>query len=91
MLKPLLAAAVVLPLLQAARLAEADDQAANVRISNDYQADKAACASLAASARDVCYEQAVARMKVARAELEHRSGVGEQRKSAAADFEVAVP
>jgi hypothetical protein len=74
MLKLLLVAAVVFPLLQAARFAEPADQAANVRISTDYRADKAACALLAASARDLCYEQAGARKKVARAELEYGNG-----------------
>ena len=72
--KPLLVAAVVFPLLQAAYLAEPAYQAANVRISTDYQADKAACASLAAPGQDLCYEQAVARKKVARAELEYANG-----------------
>jgi hypothetical protein len=74
MLKSLLFAAVVFPLLQAAYLAEPVYQAANVRISTDYRADKAACASSAAPARDLCYEQAVARKKVARAELEYGNG-----------------
>ena len=74
MLKPLLVAAVVFPLLQAAHWVEPADKAANVRISTDYQADKAVCAALAAPARDLCYEQAVARKKVARAELEYRIG-----------------
>ncbi len=71
MLKSLLVAVVVFPLLQAAYLAEPAYQTANVRISTDYQAGKAACALVAAPARDLCYEQAVARKKVARAELEY--------------------
>lgn len=74
MFKPLLVAAVVIPLLQAAHLAEPAYQAANVRISTDYQADKVACAPLAAPARELCYEQARARKKVARAELEYSNG-----------------
>lgn len=72
MFKPLLVAAVAIPLLHAAHLAEPAYQASNIRISTDYQADKLACASVAAAlARDVCFEQARARKKVARAELEH--------------------
>jgi hypothetical protein len=72
--KPLLVAVIAFPLLLAARVAEPAYQAANVRISTDYRADKAACASLPAARRDVCYENAGARRKVARAELEHGNG-----------------
>jgi hypothetical protein len=74
MFKHLLVAAVAFPLLQAAQRAEPAYQAANTRISTDYQADKAACAPLAAQARDVCFEQARARKKVTRAELEYSQG-----------------
>ncbi len=74
MFKPLLVAAVLFPLLQVVHVAEPAEQAANVRISTNYQADKAACAGIAAAAQDLCYEQAVARKKVARAELEY--GIG---------------
>jgi hypothetical protein len=73
-LKALLVATVVFPLLLAARIAEPAYQTANVRISTDYRADKAACGSLAAQPRDVCYELARARRKVSRAELEYGSG-----------------
>lgn len=55
MLKLLVAAVVVFPLLHAVHLAEPADQAAIVRISTDYQADKAACAPMAAPARGLCY------------------------------------
>jgi hypothetical protein len=71
MFKHLLVAAVAFPLLQAAQRAEPAYQAANTRISSDYQIDKAACAPLAAQAREVCLEQARARKKVTRAELEY--------------------
>ena len=74
MFKPLLAAAVALSLIQAAHRAEPAYQAANTRISTEYQADKVACASLAAPARDLCLEQARARKKVTRAELEYGQG-----------------
>ncbi len=74
MFKSLLVAVVALPLLLAARVCDPAFQAANSRISADYRAAKTACASRAGQPRDACYEQARARRKVARAELEE--GVG---------------
>jgi hypothetical protein len=75
MFKHLLVAAVAFPLLQAAQRAEpAYYQAANTRISTDYQAEKGVCTALAAQARDVCFERARARKKVTRAELEYHHG-----------------
>lgn len=73
-LKLLVVAVVVFPLLHAVRLAAPADQAAQVRISTDYRANKAACAAMAAAARQLCYEQAVERKKVARSELEYGLG-----------------
>jgi hypothetical protein len=75
-LKLLVAAVVVFPLLHAVRLAEPADQAAIVRISTVHHAAKAVCAPMAAPAQGLCYEQAAARKKVARAELEYGVGVG---------------
>lgn len=74
MLKHLLVAAVAFPLLQTAQRTEPAYQAANTRISTKYQTDKRACMPLAAQARDVCFEQARARKKVTRAELEYSHG-----------------
>lgn len=74
MIKSLLVATALLPLLLAAHVAEPAYQAANVRISTDYRAEKAACGSLAAQPHDVCHERARARRKVARAELEYSNG-----------------
>ena len=64
------AALLALPLAQAATMAKPDYKAAKARISADYKADKAACASLSANAKDICVEEAKAKAKVARAELE---------------------
>ena len=64
-------AMLVMPLAQAATMSKADYTAAKTRISADYKADKAACASLAGNAKDVCHEQAKAKEKIARAELEY--------------------
>ncbi|MFM9880313.1 MAG: hypothetical protein ACKVOO_07880, partial [Burkholderiaceae bacterium] len=41
------------------------------RISEGYKADKAACKPMSANAKDVCIEEAKAKEKVARAELEY--------------------
>lgn len=68
----LLAAGIaMLPLAQAATLAKADYAAEKTRISASYKADKAACGTLTANAKDICVEEAKAKEKVARAELEY--------------------
>lgn len=56
---------------QAATMAKADYQAGKTRISADYKADKAACSSMSANAKDICVQEAKAKEKVARAELEY--------------------
>ena len=65
------ASILVLPLAQAATMTKADYNAGKTRISADYKADKAACAGQAGNAKDICVEQAKAKEKVARAELEY--------------------
>lgn len=65
------AAFLALPLAQAANLSKDDYQAGKTRIGSTYKADKAACASLAANAKDICVEEAKAKEKVARAELQY--------------------
>ena len=65
------AALLALPLAQAATMSKPDYKAAKTRIGADYKADKAACASFSANAKDVCIEQAKAKEKVSRAELEY--------------------
>jgi hypothetical protein len=73
LLKPslVIAALLAFPLAQAATMAKADYTAAKTRIGATYKADKAACASFTANARDICIEQAKGKEKVARAELEY--------------------
>lgn len=56
---------------QAATISKAEYKADKTRISADYKADKAACAALAGNAKDICVEEAKAKEKVARAELEY--------------------
>jgi hypothetical protein len=67
----IVAALLALPLAQAATMAKPDYKAAKSRISADYKADKAACGSMTANAKDTCVEEAKAKEKVARAELEY--------------------
>ena len=62
-------ALLAMPLAQA--MSKADYTAAKTRISADYKADKAAHASQGGNAKDVCGEEAKAKEKVARAELEY--------------------
>ena len=64
-------AMLVLPMAQAATMTKADYTAGKPRISEDFKADKAACAALTANAKDICIEEAKAKEKVARAELEY--------------------
>jgi hypothetical protein len=65
------AAMLVLPLAQAATMSKADYRADKARISATYKADKAACATFSDNAKDICIEEAKAKEKVARAELEY--------------------
>jgi hypothetical protein len=66
----LIVALLVWPAAQAATLGRDDYKAGKTRISADYQIDKKACSALTDNAKDVCIEQAKAKEKVARAELE---------------------
>ena len=67
----LVVAMLALPMAQAATMTKAEYQAGKTRISADAKADKAACAALAANAKDICVEEAKGKEKVARAELEY--------------------
>jgi len=62
---------LALPLAQAASMNKADYNAARTRISADYKTQRSACASQTANAKDICVEEASAKQKVARAELEY--------------------
>lgn len=66
----LVAAMLLLPVAQAANMNKDDYKASKTRISDAYKADKAACASLTANAKDICKEEAKAKEKVAKAENE---------------------
>ncbi len=65
------AALLALPMAQAATMAKTDYKANKARIDEEYKADKAACAPLSGNAKDICVEEAKAKEKVARAELEY--------------------
>lgn len=66
-----LAALLPLTATQAAMMSKSDYKAAKARISDTYKADKSACTSMMGNAKDVCMEEAKAKEKVARAELEY--------------------
>ncbi len=65
------AALLALPAVHAATLTKVDYQAGKTRISADYKTDKAACASITGNAKDICVEEAKAKEKIAKAELEY--------------------
>jgi hypothetical protein len=67
----LAASLLALPSVYAATMSKADYKAGKTRISADYKADKAACDSLTANAKDICVREAKAKEKVARAEIEY--------------------
>ncbi|MDO9166032.1 MAG: hypothetical protein Q7U13_07990 [Rhodoferax sp.] len=67
----IVAALLALPVAQAANITKDDYKSGKSRISTDYKADKAACSTLKANAKDICVEEAKAKEKVARAELEY--------------------
>jgi hypothetical protein len=51
-------------------ISKPDYQTGKTRISEAYKIDKTACKSMASNAKDICEEEAKAKEKVARAELE---------------------
>lgn len=65
--------ASMLPLLaaHAETMSKADYKASKTRIGATYKTDKAACNAQAGNAKDICIEEAKAKEKVARAELEY--------------------
>jgi dsDNA-specific endonuclease/ATPase MutS2 len=67
----MLAGLLALPLAQAAGMSKADYDSAKTRIGADNKAEHKVCAPMTANAKDVCKEQADAKHKVARAELEY--------------------
>lgn len=72
-LKPsvLLAAMLMLPAAYAVNMTKADYNAAKTRLSADYKVDHTACESLAGNRKDICVEEAKAKEKVGKAELEY--------------------
>ena len=63
-------AVLILPLAHAATMAKADYSASKTSISKNYTAEKAACKSQTSNAKDICIQEAKAKEKIARAELE---------------------
>lgn len=85
---------LMIPVAQAATMNKADYSSTKTRISADYKADKAACAPLKANAKDNCVQEAKAKEKVARAELEFaysgKTSDGNKLKVAKAEAAYAV-
>ena len=52
-------------------ISKADYKAGKSRINASYKTDKAACKSLSGNAKDICAQEAKAKEKIARAELEY--------------------
>lgn len=70
--------------VHAANLSSAQYKAENDRISAAYKADNAACDKFSGNAEDICEEEAQAKEKVAKAELELRhTGKGSDREKLA--------
>jgi hypothetical protein len=68
----LLAAMLVLPTAYAVNMTKVDYDAAKSRMSAEYKADHTACESLAGNRKDICVQEAKAKEKVGKAELEYR-------------------
>ena len=67
----IVASMLALPLAQAATMSKDAYKSGKDGISAQYKTDKAACAPMSANAKDICKEEAKAKEKVARAELEY--------------------
>jgi hypothetical protein len=52
-------------------ISKGDYKTSKTRLSADYKSDKAACNSQAGNAKDICIEEAKAKERIARAELEY--------------------
>ena len=64
-------AILALPVVQAASMSKDEYGAGKSRITAEYKTAKDACGSFAGNAKDICVEEAKAKEKVARAELEY--------------------
>lgn len=84
-----IAALLALPAAHAAMITKADHAAGKTRISADYKAAKTACDALTANAKDICVEEAKAKEKIAKADLEfaYTGTVKDQNKAMVAKAE----
>ena len=87
----IVAAMLALSVGQAQAMTKAEYKADKARISATYKSEKAACAPMKANAKDVCIEEAKAKEKVAKAELEfaYSGKPADQTKVAKAKAEAA--
>ena len=56
-------------------MSKADYKAEKDRIASTYKTDKDACGKMSGNAKDVCVEEAKAKEKIAKAELEYKNYV----------------
>ena len=84
-------AMILLPSAHAALMSKADYTAGKSTIKAAYKTDKAACSSMSGNAKDICVEEAKAKEKVAKAELEfaHTGSVSDKNKITVAAAESA--
>lgn len=78
----IMALLAVWPAAQAANISKTEYDAGKNRIESQFKTDKAACDALSGNAKDVCQEEAKAKQKMARAELEfsHTGKTSDQHK-----------
>ena len=84
-------ALLALPAAHADMISKADYSANKTKISNDYKTDKAACGSMSGNAKDICVEEAKAKEKNAKADLEfsYTGTLKDQNKASKAHAESA--
>jgi hypothetical protein len=67
----IVAALLSLPMAQAATISKDEYKTTKDRISADYKADKKACDAMEGNAKDICVQEAKAKEKIAKAELQY--------------------
>ena len=84
-----IAALLALPVAHAEMMSKSDYSSNKSKITADYKTDKAACGSLVANAKDICIEEAKAKEKNAKADLEfaYSGTLKDQNKASSAHAE----
>lgn len=84
-----IAVLLALPAAHAAMISKADHAAGKTRISAEYKTENQACKTLTANAKDICVQEAKAKEKIAKADLEfaYTGTVKDQNKAKVAKAE----